>query len=331
MTALSAGLVRRIAEAANLAPSVHNTQATRWRMEGPDAIGLYLDPARLLSVGDPEGRDAGLSAGAALEATGIVLGTHGLALRAFEPCPVDRDGPSLALGVLRLGPGEGRRDLLDLHDRRATWRGGFAPAPAATGQALERLAAAMDGVTLVPEVAALADLGDAASLGLLRSPPFREELRSWMRLTPRHPGWSRDGLNAEALALGAVEARGAGVVLRPWPFAALDAIGAAGPLLAERAKTLTAMAILLVHRPVGEPPIDSGRALYGHWLGLTGLGLAAWPLASLADEPTAQAEVVRRYAIPEDRRLVAAFRVGPPRGAAPKARLPAAELVLDPA
>lgn len=47
------------------APSVHNVQPWRWRIGGR-SIHLYLDPARTLTVADPDQRDLVLSCGAAL-------------------------------------------------------------------------------------------------------------------------------------------------------------------------------------------------------------------------------------------------------------------------
>jgi hypothetical protein len=337
MIRVSRGLLGLVAKQANLAPSVHNTQPTRWRLGEDGGIDLLLDARRLLPVGDPEGRDAAVSAGAALEATCIVL--SGIGLRGnFEAAEhLDRgsaDGRPLLLGRLRLSPGREPDPLLDAHVRRATWRGGFAKASPEAARSLGRLCEELGGVVMVPGAErSLAELGDAASLGLLRRTDYRDELRSWMRLSPRDPGWCRDGLNARSLALGRPDALGASTLLRPRFFAAADAVGLAGPLLSERRKTRSATAVLLVHRPGDEGHVESGRALHRLWLEVTRLGFLGWPMTSVADDPEIRSSVSRTWGIPDDRRLLTALRVGPgPAGLrVPRFRLPPSELVLDPA
>lgn len=56
---------RAVVAAAGAAPSTHNSQPWRFRIE-PDAIHLHLDEERALPVVDPIGREARISCGAAL-------------------------------------------------------------------------------------------------------------------------------------------------------------------------------------------------------------------------------------------------------------------------
>ncbi|MGY4103096.1 Acg family FMN-binding oxidoreductase [Nocardia sp. R16R-3T] len=58
------------------APSVHNVQPWRWRIGGR-SIHLYLDPARTLTVTDPDQRDLVLSCGAALHHLRIAFAALG--------------------------------------------------------------------------------------------------------------------------------------------------------------------------------------------------------------------------------------------------------------
>lgn len=334
MMALDRGRFGLVAKQANLAPSVHNTQPVRWRLEGPRRIGLFLDAARLLPIGDPELRDAGVSAGAAVEATYLVLSGLGLA-GDFEPASATlrRNGEEfIPLGTLSVRPSDRADPLLAAHFRRTTWRGGFAQASAKALQALRHLCDGRDDVTFAPGPdSLLAELGDKASLGFLRQPAYREELRSWMRLSPNEPGWELDGLDARSLALSRAEAKCAGILLDPRVFALVRATRLDRILLSERAKTLTASAILLAHRPEGESPIESGRALLRLWLEITRLGLAAWPMASVADDRDICISVSRHYGIPDDRRLITALRVGavPLGKQVSRVRLPPSEIVLE--
>jgi nitroreductase len=72
----------RLAEAATLAgyaPSIHNTQPWRWRVDG-DALELYAEPTRQLPTSDPGGRLMVLSCGAALHHARTALAAQGCAV-----------------------------------------------------------------------------------------------------------------------------------------------------------------------------------------------------------------------------------------------------------
>jgi nitroreductase len=64
------------ADAARLAPSIHNTQPWRWVVRG-DRLELFAAPERQLHEQDPRGRLMQLSCGAALH--------HALVALAAEP------------------------------------------------------------------------------------------------------------------------------------------------------------------------------------------------------------------------------------------------------
>lgn len=314
---------------ANLAPSVHNTQPTRWQVEG-DAIHLSLEPARLLTIGDPEGRDARFSLGAAWQGTRLALQARGLDLadagrQSGDPsgrCITGQVLPSVETPLPRFATGA-----------RVTWRGGFADAPDTARRALYRVSDAAEGATLItkaPDLAHIAALNDTVSHGFFRDAAYRGELLSWMRLSRANPHWTTDGLNARALGLSRVEAWGANIALRKPFFDLLDAIGVAGGLIGEAEKTLTATGILLFHRPRDEDPLDSGSRYYLLLLALASAGFATWPMAVLADNPDTRADLERRFDIPDHDRLLTALRVGAlPSTARPgRARLPVADLLI---
>ena len=145
----------------------------------------------------------------------------------------------------------------------------------------------------------------------------------WLRLSRTHPRYARDGLNAEAMQLSPIEAWAAGVVLGPL-FRPLDWIGLAAPLLSETAKTSSAAAIVLFHRPAGEDAFLSGRAFYRAWLAMERCGLKGCPMSVLADWDESRDALARQYAIPADRHIVSAFRIGRSDGvpSSLRARLP---------
>lgn len=111
------------------------------------------------------------------------------------------------------------------------------------------------------------------------------------------------------MALSPPEAFAAGLVLGPL-FQPLDALGAATPLLSERAETAGAAAIGLFHRPRGEEPVDSGRAYCRSWLAAEAAGLAACPMSVLADHVPANQKLCFDHGIGTGRHLIGVFRFG---------------------
>ncbi len=67
-----------------------------------------------------------------------------------------------------------------------------------------------------------------------------------------------------------------------------DRAGLAPMLFSEYAKTRTASAIALFHRPVGEDAFMSGRAFYRAWLSMERAGFKDVPMSVLADWPVAR-------------------------------------------
>lgn len=328
---LDHALLEDLVAQVRLAPSVHNIQPTRWRRDGSDLLVLE-DMARRLPVADPAGHDVRLSHGAAIEGLALALAGRGLCIAEV----VALDGQSettrlLPVARLSIAAGASPDPLANAVAARASWRGAFRHTDADSRQALAHLAASNRDLLIVdaPEaVAAIAVLGDQAGLHFLREEAHRRELLHWMRLSPAHPDYLRDGLNAEALALGRLEAIGAGLVLGS-RFPLLDRLGLAGPLTSERGKTGSG-AIALFCRPAGEDALYTGRAFYRAWLAIAAAGLAACPISVLADWPESRRALEETHALPAGRRLVNVFRLGLPARAqvAARARLPVGELIV---
>jgi hypothetical protein len=318
-----------LVETANLAPSVHNTQPTRWRLGGDGSVFVLEDTTRRLPVADPSGRDASVSHGAAIEGFSLACGAAGNAVT-VEPL----DGPAEAglrpVARLTLST-DGAADTLGMYvPARRSYRGVFAKG--ALPPNVERLTAA-DDVTLVSTAAGvkrLAQLNDVGSLRTYRDAAYRSELRSWTRLSRNHPNWALDGLNAEALEMSGFQAAGAGVVLAPRVFEALDRIGVAPLLVAEAAVVRSAQSVALFHRPATEDPLLTGRRFYRLWLEFESLGLSAAPMSVLADDVEISATIGREFSLPAGHRLINAFRLGvpPARTLGPKPRLPRTTLVV---
>lgn len=313
---------------ASLAPSVHNVQPARWRLE-TDGATLFEDVARRLPAADPCGHDAAISLGAAAEGFRLAASQRGWGIHT-EQMEGEECGGLRPVARLRLIPGAAADPLAAFTAARASHRGAFAAVTAADCAAAAKLSC--DDTAVLTEAVLLAEAGrrlDAASWRYLRTTPFRRELLSWMRLSRRDPDWSRDGLNAEAMAMGAVAAKGAGLVLGPL-FAPLARFGLARPLLAEGRRIGRDAAIVLFYRREDEAPFDSGAHFYRLWLRIEASGLAAAVLAALADDVLANAWSRTVGGVPPGHRLISAFRVGrrPAGMVPPRARLPLDELLV---
>ncbi len=314
-----------VAEEANLAPSAHNTQPVRWQRDGTGRLTLTLAPARLLPVGDPEGRDARLSGGGALQGTIWALARRGLGIKGWET-----HGDSLQLEIG--GDPQHAPDRAVL-DKRTTYRAGFAPSDEGHRQVLAAICRERTDVTSTTgtsQVAELAELNDSASLGFMRRTAFRQELYSWMRFSNNDPRWRHDGLSAEALAMSGPEALAARLILRRPLFEILDLLGATGAIVSERAKTLTATALVAFHRPANEDHWTSGMHLYTFWTTLTEGGFAAWPMSALADDPDTNRHASDLFHLPPGETLINVLRVGPHPGTRQpaRARLPGKDLII---
>ena len=139
------------------APSVHNVQPARWRIEN-DALLLIEDMSRRLAVGDPTGNDAAISLGAAAE--GLRIAASRAELVAIEsrselPAATDALRP---VARFRFEPEAAIDPLAEWLDQRASWRGNFLPpteadrTAAATLEAddAETISAALEIVTDLP-------------------------------------------------------------------------------------------------------------------------------------------------------------------------------------
>lgn len=308
--------LRDLVAQAALAPSVHNTQPARWaRVDG--GLWLRADAGRRLPASDPQGRDLRLSLGTACEAMVLALSRRGLGAEVT---------PDAGGAFLRLVPGAAPDPLAGYLPRRATWRGGFRGGDAAG------LAGTDVAVVSGQGRDDLGALNDRAALAILRDPAQRAELRDWMRLSRRHPDYYRDGMNLEALCMGRATGFAARIALSRRGFEVLDALGLAGVAASDAVRVAGAAAIILFHCPEDEDALITGRGLMRLWLRITAAGLAACPMAALADWPEAAAQALARAGIAPGRRLVMALRVGladgPPDGwPALRARLPVDELL----
>ncbi len=302
-----------------LAPSIHNAQPARWRRVG-QAIEIAADLRVTLPQADPFGTHVGLSCGAAVEATVLALSALGFGCEVDDLWQAEDlhswSGHRMA-ARLTVHSG-GQTDPLHAQlEARFTWRGAFSSEPLQMfGWSRRDAIFVLDA----PTRDWFAGLNDAASLGILRGKPFRQELLSWMRLDPSHPRYAIDGLSRDALQIDARLARKVAAGFGPmWPL--LDLVGKTAEMTAQADVTMTSPLIACFHSAIGESAVQSGRAYLRLCLEAAQLGLAGWPMTALTDDAAASAQIAAQSAIGPDRKLIQVLRFGVPTGPqTPRAR-----------
>jgi hypothetical protein len=266
------------------APSLHNSQPWRFRVDG-SAVELRADPDRQLGQADPDGREMVISCGAALY--GLRLGLRRLGFRPVTEVQPDPAKPAL---IARIRPGPRERpsredwDMIAAVPHRHTHRGPFGP-----GQVPERLLddlvqdAAAEGAGLIP-LSSVSEMHDLARLTADASRAQRAgrgksaEARGWAR-----PAGSiaRDGVPAFART-GSERWPESG---RPQEGTAHERDGSGPPTGRSpgrpKSRPGSATAVLTT---TGDQPADwirAGQALYRLLLRAAG----RWVFASLQSQP----------------------------------------------
>jgi hypothetical protein len=264
-------VLRECLEAALAAPSIHNTQPWRFRVD-ESGVDVFADRARRLDVVDPRGRELIISVGAAILNLRVAMLAHGRQplLRLFP----SRSEPDLVARVVAGPPvhvTETARSLARAIPRRHTNRRPFSDVPVPDAVLTELVAAARaEGVALsLPEGA-----GRSAIMSVVRNadhrwvarPRYWAELAEWTLATTGRS----DGVPPEAFG----------------PWSAAEAIplrdfGLVQPARRRRVLPFETTPTIAVLSTVGDSPaawVRAGQALERVLLTATVRGVSHTPM-----------------------------------------------------
>ncbi|HEU5023521.1 MAG TPA: hypothetical protein VFV01_01240 [Spirillospora sp.] len=187
--------VRRLVSAAIAAPSVHNTQPWRFRLDDASTMELHADMERRLPVLDPLGRSLHISCGAALFNLRLAIRMTGHQ-PIVQEFPDPAHEPSWLASVQAVDatmPSVQEADLYAAIPHRRTNRRPFSkrPVPASVRRELV-VAARSEGVSLTlpgPQASAyLLSVIAAADKRLAADPAYLSELAQWTQGRNREDG-----------------------------------------------------------------------------------------------------------------------------------------------
>lgn len=361
----AAGLLADLVHLASRSPSPHNTQPWSPRIVG-DAIEVAVVPSRTLPAGDPTFRDVIMSLGAWLESASIGAAEANTdldvevlpALSHLDKLPIT--GPAdPTQPVLRVTarPRDGSSPTPtgahpfssdDVRNRRV-YRGALRGRPDVFAD-LSALA--------LPDWLTLRSLDDGAMRQLSRlgitftasRATIATELIHWVRLDPRHPRYTADGMTDAMLLVPPLLAKIASPVTRTArlrdPLVALagpvarllEGIGRDTPLparsdsspaapthhvLVANTRAAGISTVLSITEAmdssigVTEPhALEAGRILQRLWLHASRQGVAVSPHSELIDSPAAHGALRSRLGLSRSDVALAVFSAGVPQTAA---------------
>lgn len=275
--------VRAALEVAVRAPSIHNTQPWRWRLDG-DGLALFADRSRQLAVADPDGHSLLISCGATLYLAELALRAAGWQVQ--TSCLPDPADPDLLARLHPVGQGEPDDDLTAQAEaalRRRSDRRPFAEAQIGEQDRELLRAASSDSVAYVdfpdtPErhvqLAAAVSWADRIERN---DEAYVAEMQRWLREPDVHA--TVDGIPAGVIPhVAAEERRHTDVPLRDFEVGITG-----GQLIKHDVDERPLIAVVFTHADAESDHLSAGVAMMRLMVQAELMGLATCPLSQAVD------------------------------------------------
>ena len=307
--------LRRYAAAASTAPSKHNSQPWRFRIDG-GALQLLADRSRLLSATDPDGRELLVSCGAAVHAAVVAAAALGVRLEVARlpegpegPVAVLREGPALTPTELNRARSAA---LLSRHTDRGPLDAGALPLslPFDVQDAASRHGCVLRLVRTEGERSTFAQVLDLADRQLVRRAEVVAEVGSWTR--------SPEQADPDGVPAGAT--RGAGAASAAFPQRDFSLPGVAAQ---HDRPGVDAPLVGVLCTPADRPPdwIVAGEALMDVLLTVTLAGGSASYLNQAIEQRHTRDLLRGELALPGAPQVVLRLGAGGPVAATPRRAL----------
>ncbi|HVA59123.1 MAG TPA: hypothetical protein VNG13_01125 [Mycobacteriales bacterium] len=318
--------MRTVVEAATMAPSLHNSQPWRFRVDG-DVLDVFADRARELRVIDPAARELHVSCGAAIFfARTAVRALDRACLIELLPDPADPDH----LARITAGGADpvtvDEQALAEAIPLRYTDRGVFdeRPVPAALVEQLRAAASAEGGWLRVldtadDEIAAAVLLARANDIEL-DHPDYEAELAAWSRSTPA----ADDGIPRQAVPATPVAERGSVFRLRDFD---VDGTLTAAHSRSGVPPTPERPLVVVLGTPGDDPAswLEAGQALGRLLLRAAADGVTASPMTQVVEVPATRTLLARSLGLLGHPQIV--LRLGYGHGRPRTHRRPLADVI----
>jgi len=316
--------LRLLVRYAILAPSGHNTQPWKFRIDDR-YLELQADRSRALPVVDPADRALTISCGAALEHLVVAARYFGLEIE-VEPLP--GTDPDLLARISISGeaePNDDDRSLFRAMSNRRTTRGRYDPRPVSNDVldlCRHRAASRAANLLLITDPGIRSKLADLVAEGDRRQfddPAFRDELAAWIR---SRRSSRKDGVSADGFGMPDVMSPISAFVVRHFDVGEKTA-------LADRDKVNAVSAQMAVLATAQDEPIawlNTGRALSQVLLTLADAGATAAFLNQPIEVPELRPRLQRLVDSVDQPQLLLRLGYGPDIPAA--ARRPVSEVLV---
>lgn len=263
------------------APSIHNTQPWRWRLDD-EALVLLADRTRQLAVADPDGHSLLVSCGASLHLTEVGLLAQGWIVDTSVAQPDEHDVLARFYPRDRRAPDQGAQELAEAALRRRSDRRPFAHDPIAPAL-VETLRAAGDAAAWIDfphDDDQRVDLAVAVSWAdrvERHDEAYVAEMQAWLRDPDVH--LLDDGVPLTAVPhVPAGHPRHTDVPLRDFE------VGVTGAqLIARDVDERPLIAVVFTESDTARDHLEAGRVMMRLMLEAERAGLSSCPLSQAVD------------------------------------------------